>query len=121
MQCNSTDLCNRPSISHNFQYAHFTCHIILRLLLIFSPVVENGFGKHAEVAGVPAVITFYKCLYAFEILYAFPIAATKFSILLYYKRLFCVQSIKIPIYVVGILVSCWLIYLVSIFAVYLLA
>jgi hypothetical protein len=79
-------------------------------------VVQNGFGKHAEVAGVPAVLTFYKCLYAFEILYAFPIAATKFSILLYYRRLFCVESIKIPIYIIGSLVACWLIYLVSIFA-----
>ena len=109
IQCNSTDLRNRPFVSNNFQYANFTCHIITLQSLIFSPVVENGLGKHAEVAGVPAVLTFYKCLYAFEIIYAFPIAATKFSILLHYKRLFCVQSIRIPIYIVGSLVACWLV------------
>ena len=109
IQCNSTDLRNGPSISNNFQYANFTCHIITLQSLIFSPVVENGFGKHAEVAGVPAVLTFYKCLYAFEIIYAFPIAVTKFSILLYYKRIFSVQRIKIPIYALGCLVSCWLV------------
>jgi hypothetical protein len=77
-------------------------------------VVENGFGKHAEVAGVPAVLTFYKCLYIFEIVYPFPIAMTKFSILLYYKRLFRVQSIRIPIFVVAGLIGCWLIYVVSV-------
>jgi hypothetical protein len=109
IQCNSTDLRNRPSVSNNFQYANITCHIITLQSLIFSPVVDNGLGKHAEVAGVPAVLTFYKCVYAFEIIYAFPITATKFSILLHYKRLFCVQSIGIPIYIVGSLVACWLV------------
>lgn len=76
-------------------------------------MVENGFGKHAEVAGTPAVLIFYKCLYVFEIVYPFPIAVTKFSILLYYKRLFRVQSIKIPIYIVAGLIACWLVYVVS--------
>jgi hypothetical protein len=77
-------------------------------------VVENGFGKHAEVAGTPAVLIFYKYLYIFEIVYPFPITMTKFSILLYYKRLFRVQSIKIPIYIVAGLIACWLIYVVSV-------
>ena len=76
-------------------------------------VVENQFGKHAVVAGTPALLTFYKCLYAFEIVYPFPITLTKVSILLYYRRLFRVQSIKIPIYVVLALVICWPIYVVS--------
>jgi hypothetical protein len=77
-------------------------------------VIENGFGKHAEVAGTPGVLIFYKCLYIFEIVYPLPIAATKFSILLYYKRLFRVQSIKLPIYILGSLIACWVIYVVSI-------
>jgi hypothetical protein len=72
-------------------------------------VVENGFGKHTDVAGAPAVLTFDKCIYAMAILYAFPIAATKFSILLQYKRIFCVQSIRILIYIVGSLVAAWLV------------
>jgi hypothetical protein len=84
------------------------------LALILLTVLENGFGKHAEVAGTPAVLVFYKCLYIFEIVYPFPIAMTKFSILLYYKRLFRVQSIKIPIYVIAGLIACWLIYVVSV-------
>jgi hypothetical protein len=108
-QCNSTDLRNRPSVFNNFQYANFACYIITVQSLIFSLVVENGLGKHVEVAGAPAVRMFYKCIYPFEIIYAFPIAATKFSILLHYKRIFCVQSIRIPIYIVGSLVACWLV------------
>ena len=76
-------------------------------------MVENGFGKHAEAAGTPSVLIFYKCLYIFEVVYPFPIAFTKFSILLYYKRLFRVQSIRAPILVVAGLIACWLIYVVS--------
>ena len=84
-------------------------------MLISHIVVSHGFGQHAEVAGVPSVLTFYKCLYAFEILYPLPIAATKFSILFYYSRIFQVPSFQLPLYLVAGLIGCWVIYVVGIF------
>lgn len=76
-------------------------------------VAQHGVGKHAEIAGIASVLSFYKCLFVFEILYPLPIAATKFSILFYYRRVFQVQSFKLPFYVLAALVGCWLLYTVS--------
>ncbi|MCJ1377479.1 hypothetical protein MMC17_000574 [Xylographa soralifera] len=105
---------SRAVIKASFWWDDFV--ILLALVLALGPfaltlyLVSHNFGQHAEVAGVPSVLTFYKCLYAFEILYPLPIAATKFSILFYYSRIFQVPSFQLPLYLVAGLIGCWVIY-----------
>ncbi|MCJ1282374.1 hypothetical protein MMC26_001697 [Xylographa opegraphella] len=105
---------SRAVIKASFWWDDFV--ILLALVLALGPLaltlylVSHNFGQHAEVAGAPSVLTFYKCLYAFEILYPLPIAATKFSILFYYSRIFQVPSFQIPLYLVAGLIGCWVLY-----------
>lgn len=73
-------------------------------------VGKHSGGKHAEALSVAKVLSFFKCLFVFEILYPLPIAATKFSILFYYRRIFKVQEFKLPFYIIAALIGCWLFY-----------
>ena len=48
-------------------------------------------------------------LYVDQIVYLFAIAGIKFSIILFYRRIFSVPGTKIPLIIIGAVVMGWLI------------
>lgn len=53
------------------------------------------------------VAHFFKILYIYEIIYGWAISAVKFSILLFYWRIFKVDTFRIPLYVMGVVCFAW--------------
>ena len=76
-------------------------------------VVHHGMGKHIWVAPKDAGVVWAKGLFVSELSYTVIICSIKFSLLSFYWRIFKQSRIRIPIYVLGIVVSCWGIAVVS--------
>ena len=64
--------------------------------MFYELAVHEGFGKHVEVAGPDTVEKWFFILYLFENFYGPAIAMVKFSILLYYKRIFTENTARMP-------------------------
>jgi hypothetical protein len=90
---------------------------------VCEPAVGRGFGKHVDVAGPRAVEDWYFILFLFENFYGPAIAMVKFSILLYYKRIFTENTARMPaiiwfqraLYFLGAVTVMWLIIFQSLF------
>ena len=70
-------------------------------------VLNSGFGKHIEVAGLHGATVFAQELYISEICYTVTISCVKYSILAFYWRLFSVSNIRLPIYILTALTTGW--------------
>lgn len=68
----------------------------------------QGYGVHYELLGPSFVTHFFKNLFVGEILYTLTLCFAKFSILAFCWRLFgSTVSIRLPIYILGSLVTLW--------------
>lgn len=77
------------------------------------PGVHRGVGRHVEVYGLEGVKHFYLSLFVCEILYTLTLCLTKFSIMLFFLRIFGKTSIRIPIYILAMIVTGWAVSVVS--------
>ena len=79
-----------------------------------SVAVDIGrFGRHIQLATPESVVGFFKMLYVDQAVYLLAIAGIKFSIILFYRRIFNVSGTKIPLIIIGASVMAWLIATVS--------
>ena len=77
-------------------------------LLILDPTaVSNGMGKHVKDAGPNAVEKWHQVLYVYENFYAPAIATTKFSVLLFYNRIFSIPKFRTILYIIASTVAAW--------------
>ncbi|MCJ1352543.1 MAG: hypothetical protein MMC33_002527 [Icmadophila ericetorum] len=70
-------------------------------------VIIGGFGQHVQLATLETATRFFQMLYFVQIVYIFAIAFIKWSILLFYRRIFSVSGTKVPLLVIGVIVLCW--------------
>lgn len=78
--------------------------------ILFIAAVENGqFGRHAASATAQTMYNFFRALYIVQITYLISIAGVKFSILLFYRRIFNVSATKIPLLILACIEGAWLI------------
>ncbi|KAL8727983.1 MAG: hypothetical protein Q9181_005500 [Wetmoreana brouardii] len=70
-------------------------------------MVDHGLGRHIWVAPMDAAVVWAKGLFISEVSYTIIICSIKFSLLAFYWRIFKQSKIRIPIYVLGAIVSCW--------------
>ena len=66
-----------------------------------------GLGKHIEVIPPADIIHVIKGVFASEFLYTSVITCVKYSILCFYWRIFSISSIKLPIYILGTIITGW--------------
>lgn len=79
----------------------------LRRTLTGRVVIDNGLGKHIWVSPPNAITVFLQGLFISELCYTGVITTVKYSILALYWRLFKKTPIRIPIYIVTAMVTCW--------------
>ena len=79
----------------------------------FVAVDIGNYGRHVQVATPESVVGFFKMLYVDQAVYLLAIAGIKFSIILFYRRIFNVSGTKIPLIIIGASVMGWLIATVS--------
>lgn len=77
-------------------------------------MVDHGLGKHIWVAPKDAGVVWAKGLFISEICYTGIICSIKFSLITFYWRIFKQSRIRVPIYVLGTVVGCWGVAVVSI-------
>ncbi|KAL8872930.1 MAG: hypothetical protein Q9174_001533 [Haloplaca sp. 1 TL-2023] len=70
-------------------------------------MVHHGLGKHIWVAPMDAGVVWAKGLFISEVSYTIIICSIKFSLLAFYWRLFKQSKIRVPIYILTFVVSCW--------------
>ena len=70
-------------------------------------VIDHGLGRHVWTAPPDAAVAWAKALFVAEISYTCIICSVKFSLLAFYWRIFKQSKIRIPIYVLGAVVSAW--------------
>jgi len=70
-------------------------------------MLPYGLGKHIWVADKDAIEVWAKALFIQELAYTLTICCVKFSLLTFYWRIFKMSSIRIPIYIVGGIITCW--------------
>lgn len=77
--------------------------------------VEKGnFGRHILPTTMPSeIVRFLKCLFGVQVGYPIAIAAIKFSILFFYRRIFSIGPTKLPLVLLGAVVAAWAIAMVS--------
>ena len=92
-------------------YSMSFCIVLLSILI--SLVVDHGLGRHIWTGPPDAALAWAKGLFVSEISYTCVICSVKFSLLAFYWRIFKQSKIRIPIYVLGAIVSCWGIAVVS--------
>ena len=79
-----------------------------------SAAVDIGeYGRHIQLATPESVAGFFKMLYVDQLVYVLALAGIKFSIILFYRRIFNVPGTKIPLIIISASVMGWLIAMVS--------
>ncbi|TGO82552.1 hypothetical protein BPOR_0807g00010 [Botrytis porri] len=73
-----------------------------------------GLGRHTAALSTPEIVSYAKSLIAFECLYVTCVCFTKLSLLLMYRRIFPVRSIKIGSLVIGGLSVAWCISIIMV-------
>ena len=91
---------------------------MIRSLILSLSVVNHGLGRHVWVGPPDANEAWAKGLFISEVSYTCVICSVKFSLLAFYWRLFKQSKIRIPIYVLGAVVTCWGIAVVSLGSLY---
>ncbi|PQE17040.1 hypothetical protein CJF30_00003764 [Rutstroemia sp. NJR-2017a BBW] len=76
--------------------------------------IHFGLGRHMAALSTPEIISYAKSLIAFECLYVTCVCFTKLSLLLMYRRIFPVRSIKIGSLVLGGLSVAWCISIIMV-------
>ncbi|KAJ5371873.1 hypothetical protein N7517_003879 [Penicillium concentricum] len=69
--------------------------------------IQRGVGTHIYPLGLTGVSHFYMNLFVCEILYTLSLCFTKYSILLFFWRIFNRTNIRIPIYIIATVVTGW--------------
>lgn len=69
--------------------------------------IQRGVGTHIYRWGLPGVSHFYINLFVCEILYTLSLCFTKYSILLFFWRIFGSTNIRIPIYILAFVITAW--------------
>lgn len=69
--------------------------------------VHRGVGRHIALYGPEGVRNFFLNLFVCEILYTIVLCLTKFSVMLFYIRIFGKSNIGIPVGIIGSIVACW--------------
>jgi hypothetical protein len=69
--------------------------------------IQRGVGTHIYRWGLPGVSHFYINLFVCEILYTLSVCFTKYSVLLFFWRIFGSTNIRIPIYILAFLITAW--------------
>ena len=69
--------------------------------------VHYDFGKHVKDARPDAIAKWYKILYVYQNFYVAAVATTKFSVLLFYNRVFSTRSFRMVLYAIGATVMMW--------------
>ncbi|KAG0157579.1 hypothetical protein PDIDSM_4764 [Penicillium digitatum] len=70
-------------------------------------LLYNGLGTHIVELSPEQVVTYLKTLFTGSILYTGCIASIKLSILMLYRRLFPVKTMKFAVHVVSLIVTIW--------------
>lgn len=65
------------------------------------------YGRHAHYATPESTVKYFQLLYALQITYPLAITFVKFSIILFYRRIFHVPSTVKPLLAIGIIVAAW--------------
>ena len=78
-----------------------------RALLIHQIAVRYGFGRHAAALPLDATSKILRLSFSFEILYTVTSGLVKYSILLFYRRLFPQRSVRIALWTIGAIVLSW--------------
>ena len=81
--------------------------------LILRLGVRRGVGRHIELYGAQGLEHFYLNLFVCEILYTITISLTKFSILLFYLRIFAKTNIRVPLLILASVITGWAVGVVS--------
>ncbi|KAI9725589.1 MAG: hypothetical protein M1828_003077 [Chrysothrix sp. TS-e1954] len=106
-----TDLSDRWSVKAGYWYDDwliiFPLIIGLGWNISLSPLVDHGFGKHFECASPDGIPFFLKTLFVWEYLYTILLATVKYSIILFYWRVFHVPSFRKYLWVLVFLVTGW--------------
>lgn len=69
--------------------------------------VQRGVGTHIYKWGITGVSHFYINLFVCEILYTLALCVNKYSMLLFFWRIFKSTTISIPIYVLAGIITAW--------------
>ncbi|RAK99402.1 putative integral membrane protein [Aspergillus ibericus CBS 121593] len=69
--------------------------------------VNHGVGQHIYLYGMAGLHHFLLNLFIVEILYTLSICFTKYSILMFYWRIFSMSNIRYPIYLIAFIVTGW--------------
>ena len=72
-------------------------------------VRTGNFGQHATHFTPETRTNFFIDLFVVQILYPMSIATTKYSILLFYRRIFNIPKTRIPLIAIGVAVTIWLV------------
>lgn len=70
-------------------------------------MIGLGLGRHIWVGPPDAALAWAKGLFISEVSYTCIICSVKFSLLAFYWRIFKQSKIRIPIYVLTLVVSAW--------------
>lgn len=82
-------------------------HPLLAILDWEAPGVYRGVGTHRALYDSKSVENFFKSLFVCETLYTLTLCCTKFSILLFYWRIFGKTNIRIPAIILASIVTGW--------------
>lgn len=77
--------------------------------LWLSAVLLGNFGRHEEFLTPQKLVSFFKCLYVVQILHSVSIGLIKFSILLFFRRIFRIPKTRIPVIVLAAVIAAWLV------------
>lgn len=69
--------------------------------------VHRGVGRHIELYGTEGVKHFYISLFVCEIFYTLTLCLTKYSVLLFFLRIFTKANIRIPVSILAFVVTGW--------------
>lgn len=72
------------------------------------------FGRHAHYETPESKVRYFELLYALQIMYPLAITSIKFSIILFYRRIFHVPSTVKPLLAIGGIVAAWCIAMVRV-------
>ena len=83
------------------------CRVRKPLLILHATAVSYDFGKHVKDARPDAVEKWHRVLYIYQNFYLPAIATTKFSVLLFYNRVFPIPRFRILLYILASTVAAW--------------
>ena len=83
------------------------CRVRKPLLILHATAVSYDLGKHVKDARPDAVEEWHQVLYVYENFYAPAIATTKFSVLLFYNRIFSIPKFRTVLYILASTVAAW--------------